>query len=928
MNLIMCSLDTLRADHLSCLGNERGLTPNLDRIAREGSIFSQTYATDIPTQPSHTAIFTGQFGIKTGIVSHFHPAAYLPEETLWLPSLLRRNGYTTGAVDHLFAMKDWFIRGYDDYMPPPGRSRSPGSVINGIGLPWITEHKDDPFFLFLHFWDAHIPYVPPSPFKERFSHGTAGRIDPDITAKLEGRPSYPLFKQNLYDFLDSMPNLDYIADLYDAEVAYLDHEIGQIFHHLEQEGLLEDTMVVIFGDHGENMTEHDAWFDHAGLYDSVTHVPLLMWAPGKIPVAAPDAMVTLADILPTILEALELPEAEGISGRSLYPLMRGETTTHRDAVMLSEATWQASRAIRTPEWKYIKYLQSTIYGRDGVELYNVIDDPHEQHNVAEQHPEVVAELGDRLTHWVSAQLGGRPDPMLQVIDAGLPAVARLNDVIAGLTRPRNDVPTPSEPGFELVPLAGVAAGASDHLDPSDHLDIPDHLPPSPAGDGGRFAPRNPHRKRLRGTRGVVVGTMMLGAALLLGVAFNDLLLSSSTSASGVVQPSQAAELNMAVTGPVTSIPVHVGEVVHAGQVLASQDTTTLTAKLATDQANLAADQATLQQEQTGSQTQQAQQVQTMQNQLTTAQVQQTTAQQKLTQATATGDASVATAKAQIPVEQALLASDQQTYADNVTVCVSATPPATCASDQRQIQVDQGNVTAAQNALSRALADQQSALVGAQGAVTQATAAVASAQASLTAGGTPASPQGIAAIQSQIQQDTAAIAADQTHLAQAVLTAPFDGVVAAVNGTVGEVATSQGVRQATAAPPMASASSTGIQIFPQGPQNASPAAPASASLITLDSMQDQMVVQVSETQIGQIHVGQAAQATLPAVKGSRLAVTVSQIERTPVIQSGQTYFRVDLVSSSKGASELAFRASTTGSRSQGSPMVGFTVDVTF
>ena len=82
MNLIMCSLDTLRADHLSCLGNERGLTPNLDRIAREGSIFSQTYATDIPTQPSHTAIFTGQFGIKTGIVSHFHPAAYLPEETL------------------------------------------------------------------------------------------------------------------------------------------------------------------------------------------------------------------------------------------------------------------------------------------------------------------------------------------------------------------------------------------------------------------------------------------------------------------------------------------------------------------------------------------------------------------------------------------------------------------------------------------------------------------------------------------------------------------------------------------------------------------------------------------------------------------------------------------------------------------------------
>ena len=174
MNLIICSLDTLRADHLSCLGNGRGLTPNLDRIAKEGSLFSQTYATDIPTQPSHTALFTGQFGITTGIVSHFHPAAYLPEETLWLPSLLRRHGYVTGAVDHLFAMKDWFIRGYDDYMPPPGRSRSPGSVINGIGLPWISDHRDEDFFLFLHFWDAHIPYVPPAPVQRAVHRGNGG----------------------------------------------------------------------------------------------------------------------------------------------------------------------------------------------------------------------------------------------------------------------------------------------------------------------------------------------------------------------------------------------------------------------------------------------------------------------------------------------------------------------------------------------------------------------------------------------------------------------------------------------------------------------------------------------------------------------------------------------------------------------------------
>jgi len=937
MNLIICSLDTLRADHLSCLGNERGLTPNLDRIASEGSLFSQTYATDIPTQPSHTALFTGQFGIKTGIVSHFHPAAYLPEETLWLPSLLRRHGYVTGAVDHLFAMKDWFIRGYDDYMPPPGRSRSPGSVINSIGLPWITEHKDRDFFLFLHFWDAHIPYVPPSPFKERYSHRSAGRIDPDITAKLDGRPSYPLFKQNLYDFLDSMPNLDYIADLYDAEVAYLDFEIGQIFHHLEQEGLLEDTMVVLFGDHGENMTEHDAWFDHAGLYDSVTHVPLLMWAPGKVPVSESDAMVTLVDVLPTILETLGLPEAEGISGRSLYPVMRGETTTHRDAVMLSEATWQASRAVRTPEWKYIKFLQSTIYGRDGVELYDVVNDPTEQHNVAADHPEVVDELGARLTHWVSAQLAGRPDPMLQVIDAGLPAVARLNDVIDGMTRPRNDVPTPASAAHVLVPLAaGAAVGAvggaatAGAAAPGPGSDGPsDHLDPSPAGDGGKFAPRNPHRRRLRGARGVVVGGLMLGAALLLGVAVNDLLLSSPLSAAGVVQPAQAAELNMPTTGTVTAIPVHVGEVVRAGQVLASQDTSALETKLADDQADLTTNQAMLAQEQSGSQVQQSQQVQTLKNQLSAAQLGETAAQQKLAQATTTTDTSVAAAQSQIRIDQTLLASDQQTYADDVAECESASPPPSCASDQRQVQVDQGNLTAAQGSLAQVTADQQATLAADQQAVTEATAAAASAQASLDAGSVPTSPQGIAAIQSQIQQDTASIATDKSRLGQAVLTAPFAGVVAAVNGTVGEVATSQGVRQATPAASLTPASTTGIQLFPQGPQGSSSTTPSSASLITLDSMQDQMVVQVPETQIAQIHVGQKARATLPAVPGSSVAVTVSQIERTPVVQSGETYFRVDLVSSSRNADELAYQTDATGTQvSTGSPMVGFTVDVSF
>lgn len=423
-------MDTLRADRLGCLGYRRGLTPNLDAIAREGALFRNAFVSDIPTQPSHTAIFTGKFGINSGIVSHFHPPAKLDPDISWLPSLYQDAGYVTGAVDHLFAMKDWFERGYTHYMPPQGRSRAPGSVIVDLGLRWLKDHADDNFFLFLHFWDAHIPYVPPSPFKERYTLASSSISDPLTGVKLRDRPTYPLFAQNLYNHLDAVPNLDYIADLYDAEVAYLDHEIGNLFDYLQSAGILDNTMVVLFGDHGENMTEHDAWFDHAGLYDSVVHIPLIMWAPGKIPASEISTMVSLVDVKPSVLELTGLPEVPGLDGRSLVPLMKGEKSSHRDVVFLSECTWQAKRGVRTPRWKFIRSIDPGMYPREGIELYDLAADPYEQHSVAHERPDVVMQLGTLLDEWLQEQLHGRPDPIDEVVAAGLPAVRRLQDLIS------------------------------------------------------------------------------------------------------------------------------------------------------------------------------------------------------------------------------------------------------------------------------------------------------------------------------------------------------------------------------------------------------------------------------------------------------------------------------------------------------------------
>lgn len=429
MKTLFLSLDTVGSNRLFATGATRVATPALDRLAADSAVFVNAFATDVPTQPSHTAVFTGRSGASNGIVSHFHPPAMLDERMPWLPQILQDRGCRTGAVDHLFSMKAWFIRGYDDYMVPPGRSRAPASVINDLAFPWLDEHGEEDFFLFLHFWDAHIPYVPPEPFRSLYTRDSGAWVDDTVMEKLKSRPSYPLFKQNNYDHLDRIPNLDYITDLQKAEVAYLDWELGKLFDHLEHLGILDDTLVVLFGDHGEVMTEHDAWFDHAGLYDSVTHIPLIIRAPGRVPACRVDDLVALIDVMPTVLESHDLPPVEHLEGASLLPLMRGDHGGARHEIMLSESTWQAKRGIRTQDWKFIRCHDPGIYPRDGVELYDIRSDPEEQHNVAGEHPGVVSQMHARLDQWLAEQLDGRPDPMAEVIATGLPAVTRLAGVI-------------------------------------------------------------------------------------------------------------------------------------------------------------------------------------------------------------------------------------------------------------------------------------------------------------------------------------------------------------------------------------------------------------------------------------------------------------------------------------------------------------------
>ncbi|WP_274649623.1 sulfatase [Paenibacillus humicola] len=451
MKIILISLDTLRASRLSGYGYGKPTSPYLDRIASRGVLFERAYAADIPTEVAHTGIFTGKIGLTTGVVSHGSSLTSLPKDTPWLPNLLRASGFTTAAVDNLYQLKEWFARGYRYYINSAGGKRwIDGRTVNSLAMPWIEQHKDESFFLFLHYWDAHTPYLPPDSYVPEFYPAGRDPFDPANRSmeRAYNHAAYPFFKHHHYDLVGPVTDSAYYDALYDAEIRYLDDRLQELDEHLERLGIAEDTLLVLFGDHGESLTEHEIYWDHCGLYEPTVHVPLIMRWPGRIPAGRRvPGFVQQVDLLPTILEAVrseqppgidaaKLREPEGLDGRSLWDAIGGRSNGTQERIMLSECAWQAARGIRTERYKYIRTYDAGPFRRPPCELYDLHADPEETANLADALPDVAARFERELEEWVAGKLAGREDPMkLQLKAAGLPFRRRIEQILltAGLT---------------------------------------------------------------------------------------------------------------------------------------------------------------------------------------------------------------------------------------------------------------------------------------------------------------------------------------------------------------------------------------------------------------------------------------------------------------------------------------------------------------
>jgi arylsulfatase A-like enzyme len=416
-NIVLMGIDSLRRDHMSCYGYHRLTTPFIDRFARESTLFENTFSAYIPTTSAYATMLTGMDLFNTQVVALRHKGPLRPEVKT-LAEILREEGYDTTCVGFTGNPSS---RGFDKYIDYAGwgswnEGRSPKAQnLNAVALPELDRlaRKKKPFFLFLRHMDPHSPYLPPEPFERIFYHGN------EFDKRNRSMEPVMAFKPFRDYFAQWMPpgvtDKEYIIAQYDGAVAYMDAAIQSFFTALEARGLAENTIVVINGDHGETLYDHDCFFDHHGLYEPTLVVPLIIRAPGKLPAGRRVAGFNQhKDLVPTLLELAGIQRDDiRFDGRSLLPLAAGRLPSFESEFYITECTWMRKHGWRTPHWKLIRALEPDFHFKPPVELYNLIEDPEEAVNLAESHPQVVAELTRRMEEWIARreQESGLPNPI-------------------------------------------------------------------------------------------------------------------------------------------------------------------------------------------------------------------------------------------------------------------------------------------------------------------------------------------------------------------------------------------------------------------------------------------------------------------------------------------------------------------------------------
>jgi arylsulfatase A-like enzyme len=421
-HVILVTMDCVRWDYIFGDGVD---TPHMDRFAEDGISFRRAYSQANVTIPALYSLFRSEF-LNTHQIYHNFTFRKLPDHSL--PSVLKREGWRTGAfcgahfIDKILGQEFDHRGGGGGLFTPtriPGLRRffirTNGEMLVNRAIHWLKKNvQDASCLLWVHFFDAHMPYQAPKELIHTYypAKGARGRGLRSVNAQLKDLH----FFTPVPSMLNGITDIHYFPSLYRAAVAYIDHEIGRLLKGLREIGIYDQSMILLLSDHGENLMDHGIYCSHQKLYETTTHIPLIIKDlsqrhRGK----RIDALVQQIDISPTILDRLGL-SARGGEGKSLIPLMDGQAEFLHDAVV-SEHVMNLMKSIRTQEWLLIRNVAERDWklpaetdrgwnprdvGEPEIVLMRASDGENGK-NLSSERGEVVAELSQRMEIILSAR---------------------------------------------------------------------------------------------------------------------------------------------------------------------------------------------------------------------------------------------------------------------------------------------------------------------------------------------------------------------------------------------------------------------------------------------------------------------------------------------------------------------------------------------
>jgi len=463
MRILYIDIDSCRPDHLGCYGYHRDTSPNIDAVAARGVRFNRCYASDVPCLPSRTSLFCGRLGVRNGVINHggvrsqpfnegrergFNSPMF---DSGWMNQLVKA-GYYTATISPFGERHDgyhWYA-GFREIHNTGGGGNELAEQVSPVVLDWLDRKgKDDNWFLHFNVWDPHTPYRTPESFGNPFADDplpawlteevrarhwagvgphSAREVPGFSDAEGMGRDPDRYPRQPLQ--ADSMDAVRAMFDGYDCGVRYADEHIGRVLAKLEQLGIADNTAVIISADHGENLGELNIYGDHQTADEITTHIPLIIHWPGVTDTDAnagrvDDGLLYANDWAATSLDLVGGRVPGDWDGVSFADRLKAGDEQGREYVVVSQGAWSVQRGVRFRsdghEWILLRSYHDGYHDFPELLLFDLTDDPHEQHNLAEQRSDLVNHGLRLLDDWLAGMMRrskAGEDPFWTVIREG------------------------------------------------------------------------------------------------------------------------------------------------------------------------------------------------------------------------------------------------------------------------------------------------------------------------------------------------------------------------------------------------------------------------------------------------------------------------------------------------------------------------------